>query len=157
MGTSQGFTLVRSRKSVHRLQWKQRGQNRTFPGFRGWSGSSGNRGVFGLLKGTFLSPEFTGRPPTPLFPMELASRMNCSLLVTFSNQMRWDLDPKAYPVRTGNRERALLLTKGFLLQYGFSGPETVEPWGRECSWRHFQETLLATTRRWSSRDWVPPL
>ena len=48
------------------------------------------------------------QPPTPSFPMELTSRTSCLCGALISNKLQPHLDPKAYPVEAGYRERALL-------------------------------------------------
>jgi hypothetical protein len=48
------------------------------------------------------------RPPTPPFPVELVSRMPNLPNALIPNKLQPGLDPKAYPSKTGYRERALL-------------------------------------------------
>jgi hypothetical protein len=45
--------------------------------------------------------------PTPCFPLELVSRTDRTRIVWSANQEQPGLDPKAYSVKIGNRERAL--------------------------------------------------
>lgn len=48
--------------------------------------------------------------PTPPFPLELLFSFSLTPQTLNSNQLRWRLDLKAYPLEFGNRERAPLLT-----------------------------------------------